>query len=74
MFFVDFGLSLSNAERIDGDYYRVTISVNRTGEVLANIEDNVTYADMYPNGRKCEKEACRVPNGGPFDPYNGNRN
>ncbi len=71
-FFMGFGLSLSPAERIDGDYYRVTLSVNRTGEVLANFEDHVTYVSFYPNGPDCDKEICRVANGGPFGYAGGN--
>lgn len=59
-------------ERRSGDYFRVTISVESTGEVLANLEDNITYVEVVPNGPECqlEGERCLVPEGGPFDPHN----
>lgn len=59
-------------ERRSGDYFRVTISVESTGEVLANLEDNITYVEVFPIGPQCqlEGEHCLVPEGGPFDPHN----
>lgn len=53
----------------DGDAYELRVTAPG-GAVLAETKTTVTYAESYPNGKECDRDACRSAShdGGDFTP------